>query len=380
MDFRSSYTELDALPISELGVSSDWQAALLHIDSQRFGFEVSQALEDVAEVLFDWRNVDDATREQMMLAWKDAFREKATEMDLHDAFQAAAAKGPENALGFLNALKGKMAEYEINDRLGEFFPNETGLEFQISASPIQEVFDHFAVTQGNVEILVQTKMKVAAAAGDVIDRMESAPEVFFAVSTELFDKLTSQRPDLVEHLLDSGIENASFTANARENLELLAGNEGLDVPDSLGELLPYLTEVVLTIRLIVDTVKVEKDLARFSRGTKSRMQALRALLLLQRFGVSVLLVGGGGAAGGAAGTAIGSVVPGLGNAAGAAAGSVAGSVAGAVLAGQVNKLVKPHVLEFALQVTGVGRDDLFYFQNKRLIDDLGWRLRETSLP
>ena len=40
---------------------------------------------------------------------------------------------------------------------------------------------------------------------------------------------------------------------------LLAENSGIDVPDKVSGFLPYVTEIVLGIRLLYDIVKTERD-------------------------------------------------------------------------------------------------------------------------
>ena len=362
--------DLERIPLPTAGASfkgiDDLPGVAWAIDAKLYGLETAQGLEDVSEALFDWRNVDDAMRALMEKAYPLAFTN--SDVLLHEHFSQAMQNGQDAARGFVSALKGKMAEIENNAKLEQLFP---GYTFELGP-PTQPVWDHLGTSAHGPEIAIQSKMGGDSYASEVVSRMDTNPDTTFMLSSDLYEGIGAARPDLVERMIDSEIENTTFTADVTENVTLLAENSGLDVPDGLGEALPYIGEAILAIRLMLDVVSVERDLKNFGRNQKTRLQALRALLLLQRLGVSAILVGGGGTLGAGAGTAI---APGPGS----AVGGIAGSVAGAITAAQVNRLIRPHVLPFALQLTGMMPDDLFYFQNRRAIDAVGASLASTNL-
>ena len=96
----------------------------------------------------------------------------------------------------------------------------------------------------------------------------------------------------------------------------------------------------------------------------------------------------------AAGTTLGTVIPGIGNLAGATAGAVVGVTVGAVIDGLTERLfangdsgrnladyldqhLQPHMLDLALDITGLNNDDLFYYKNKVRIDEVALSLRQT---
>ncbi|CAN0510068.1 unnamed protein product, partial [Phaeothamnion confervicola] len=137
----------------------------------------------------------------------------------------------------------------------------------------------------------------------------------------------------------------------------------IDVPDSVGDFLPYISEVILGIRLLWDVVSVNREFATVSLSNKSRLCGMKAIVLFSRFGISTVCT----TAAGAAGTAL---FPG--------AGTVVGSISGAVAAGLLNRKLQPRMLEVGMWLVGVSKDDLFYFQNKGPLDQLGASYERTS--
>jgi hypothetical protein len=345
---------------------NDLKSVMWTIDARLNGIEVTQALEGVVESLLDWRNVDDSTRTLMEEAYQLAFSRSASSLHMH--FSQALEEGPIHTAGFVSSLKGKMAEILNNAKLEELYPDYT---FQLG-SATQPVWDHLGTAAESPTMMVQSKIGAESYAYDVISRMEASPDTPFMLSSELYEAIASQRPDLIDQIIDSGISNTDFTADTTENVTLLAQNFGLDVPDGLLDVAPYAAEVILAIRLILDCASVESDLANFPRDHKTRIQALRALVLVQKFGVSAVLVSAAGTLGTAAGTA---ACPGPGSAIGGAV----GGIGGAFVAAKVNKCVAPHTLKYALLLTGMSRDDLFYFQNKAVVDAVGASLAATLL-
>ena len=52
---------------------------------------------------------------------------------------------------------------------------------------------------------------------------------------------------------------------------------GIDVPDSIGEMLPYVGDIVLGIRLISQMVSSEGELTGVEVSERSRVHAIRTL-------------------------------------------------------------------------------------------------------
>ena len=114
------------------------------------------------------------------------------------------------------------------------------------------------------------------------------------VSSELHDKLMEVEPDAAGRLVDTGIEITEFTEDVKSGLGTLASNSGIDVPDSIGEMLPYVGEVVLGIRLISQMVSTEGELSGVEISERSRVHGIRTLTIMSRFGVTQVCAMGWG--------------------------------------------------------------------------------------
>ena len=158
--------------------------------------------------------------------------------------------------------------------------------------------------------------------------------------------------------------------STEEGLEILSGNMGLDVPDGIVDLVPYAAVIVGGSRLIYSVIKTEKDFKAADRTTKNKMQVVQTLTIMSRMGISSVCA----IAGGAGGTAVGSVVPFLGN----AVGGIIGTIGGAGVGMYLNKHLRPHMLNLALNITSLTHDDLFYYKNKPRIDQVALTFRERA--
>ena len=110
------------------------------------------------------------------------------------------------------------------------------------------------------------------------------------------------------------------------------------------------------------------------------------MALIGKFGPKTLMatIGGKGGVeiGGTIGTLAGSVVPGVGNAVGGVVGSVSGGIVGigtGIWIGRyLGKRLQPHMLNLALNITGLTNDDLFYYKNKVRIDNVALQLQPAG--
>ena len=171
-------------------------------------------------------------------------------------------------------------------------------------------------------------------------------------------------PEFAGRLTDLGFTAYDLTEDVAKNLSILASNRGIDVPDGLGEILPHVGEVVLGIKIIIDILSTEMDFKGVKLQDRSRVHAMKALVLISRFGVSAVCVKLGGAAGTLA-------APGF--------GTVAGAVGGGAVAFYLARRLRPRMMDVAMHVAGVTKDDLFYFRNKVLVDSIGESLRQTRM-
>ncbi len=352
MESVSLLPELQALPVVQ-GVAELAPAEMLSrvraMDRGNFAMEVSFAVEEGMEALFDARNVDDHLAAAHSAVFPDAASDYGS---LHDHYQEMLSRGEGSVTGFVSAVKGRLAEFKAESVLEERF---TGFNFTLAPDPTQAVWDLRGVGPEGKEVLVQVKTGGAGYAGEVLERMEEAPNVMFAVSSNLYAELTERAPELQDRLIDIGVANHEFTETAKEGLATLAGNMGIDVPDSLGEVLPYVGEVVLGIKLIQNIVSTERALKGVALSDRSRVHGVRALALMSRFGVTSVFA--------SAGTATGGPVGGL---------------AGGGAAMMLNRMLQPRIEEVAIRLVGGDADDMFYLMNKQAIDEIGASLAATA--
>lgn len=308
--------------------------------------------------LFENRNIPDSLTD----AYKASFTDSST--SLHEHYSEVLGKGEDSERGFISNLKGKVFEIELQDKLEHGYPD---FDFSIATDPTNPVWDIKGINvHDGTEILIQAKMGGAEYTADVLEKMENAPpNVLFAVSSEIHDKIMATAPENVD------VSNYHFTHDVKENLKLLTENMGIDVPDNVGEILPYVGEIILSIRLILDLISVQGDFKSVSATDKAKLSAVKSIVLISRFGVSTFCTFIGLTGGGTAG----SCFPGPGN----LIGGFAGSIGGAFVASKLNKYLKPRMMEFAFGLTGLTEDDMFYFHNKVRIDNLAMVFASMNL-
>ena len=328
-----------------------------------FAIEVAAGVEESLEVLFDARNVPD----DLFEAYRLAFPRVAAEHSLHDRYAEMVDKGPESVTQFISNLKGKLGELRVQDHLQQEFPGDS---FEIAADQNQRGWDIIATSPDGTTEHIQVKVGGEEYAGKVLTSMQENPDVLFVVSNEIRATILAKHPELSAQFIDGNLSNYEQTTEVEEGLELLLDNSGVDVPDTVGGILPYATEIILGIRLLRDIVNTERDFEAVAFDDRMRVQGMKALVLLQRFGISTVLTTVGGVAGGAAGTAI----PIIGNVIGA----IGGAIGGAGLAALLSSKLRPHMLEIGMELAGLTEDDLFYFKNKVPIDRIGESLARTA--
>lgn len=323
-----------------------------------FAIEIGAGIEGTLSALFDARNVPDDLHE----AYRLTFPSVATDDNLYERFTEMIERGPENVTGFVNNLKGKLFELRLPEHLQHDFP---GYSFNIAASQNQPLWDIIGVSpDGTDQMLIQAKIGGANYAGDVLERMQGDPDVLFAVSNEIRTEILNQHPDLANQFVNLDLSNYEFASSVENNLNVLAENFGIDVPDEVGDILPYVTEIILGIKFLCDIIRVERDFKAVKIDDRGRVHAMKTLVLFTRFGISAACT----AVGGAIGT---SIVPGFGTATGA--------IGGATLSAHLNKKLNPRMMEIAMWLMRVTEDDLFYFRNKVAIDRIGGSLAEMAI-
>ena len=366
MESSSLLPRLRKLPASENITTLDHDETVTRIrgmDRDHFAIEVSQATEEVLEALFHARNMPDVLNE----AYGRAFSSVAESKSLHVRYEDMKRLGEPSVEGFVSNLKGKVAELEIESALEE---RHSGYDFELAESATQPGWDLIGTSPDGEDIFIQVKVGAEGYADDVVNAMQEHLNFGFAVSSEVYAAIEASHPELLDRLIDIG-SAAELTESIKDGLGKLAGNFDIDVPDKIGEALPFVGEVVLGLKLVWGMVKTERELANAELTDRSRIHGIRALALGSRFGINQLCMW----AGGAAGTAAGTVVPGVGNAAGGLVGVLAGVGGGMGL----NKLLQPRIEEVAIKLVGGDADDVFYLMNKVEIDQLGQSFAATQV-
>ena len=355
LESLSLLPELQKLPIDESAGDLDFNglmARLSAMDRDHWSIVWSAGVEESLKALFDKVNVPDDVLQAYGLAYSTSV------LPLPDHYLQMVGRGEESVTGFLSNLKGKVAELRVGADLEDRYP---GYAFELAPNPTQPDWDLVGRgPEGMGDIYVQVKMGMAGRVSDVIERMEVAPEnVLFAVSREIHERIAEVVPELSPSVLDSGIANLEFTEGVQESVARLAAHRGIDIPDSIGEMLPYVTEVVLSVRLIFDMVSVERDFKDVELNDRTRVHVLKALTLMSRFGIT-------------------SVCTVLGSAVAPGAGTAVGAIGGAGFAIVLNRRLRPRMLEIAMHIAGIDDDDLLYMRRKAAIDRVGASLAATS--
>lgn len=328
-----------------------------------FVIETAVGLESVFSTIFTERNIPD----DLQKAYNTAFSNVSMDHSLFERYSEMVDRSPESVRSFVGTIKGKLFELRLPEILENQYPD---YNFEIAGDPTQPVWDIIGNSSSGESILIQAKMGGSGYVSDVLERMQDSPDVLFATSNEIRDSILSSHPELADQFVNVELANYDFTADVNHDLGLLADNLGIDIPDGIGEIIPYLTEIILGIRLIKDLISVQRDFKLISATDKAKLSAVKTIILLSRFGVSIVcttVCSSGGAA-------AGSIFPGPGN----IIGGIGGAIAGTFIASKLNKHLKPHYMEYALGLTGLTNDDLFYFRNKNTIDRMSLAFSEFS--
>ena len=240
MESLALLPELRKLPAAEDAGALGHDEAVTRIrkmDRDHFAIEVSQATEETLEALFHWRNVPDVVNE----AYGRSFSSVAERHSLYEHYQEMMEHRPGSVEGFVSKIKGTVAELQTKDFLED---RVQGSKFELPDSATQPVWDGIWRLPDGRDILVQVKTGAESYAPTVVKKMEESPNVPFAVSSELYDRIAQSYPELVSRLIADIGPAAELTESVQDGLGTLAANYGVDVPDSIGEVLPLVGEVV----------------------------------------------------------------------------------------------------------------------------------------
>ena len=336
-------------------------AELAHTDRAMFAAEFASATSFGLWAIFDWVNVDDALSE----AYAAQYPGLAADHSLHEHWQLMTENGGESMGGFISGLKGKLAEFNA----AELLEQNGYTNVAIVASPTQPVWDISAIAPDGESILLQVKTGGEGYANSVVDAMGDAPGIDFMVSSEIYGRIAETAPDLLDRVTDIGADYA-LVGGIQDGLDTLSSNLGIDIPDGVGNIMSYAGAIIAGARLIHSVLRTEKEFKAVDRTTRNKIQVVQTLTLMSRMGITTVL----SVVGGMGGAAAGSAMPVVGN----LIGGIVGTVAGAGMGMYLNRHLQPHMLNLALDITGLTGDDLFYYKNKPRIDQAALRFRNTA--
>ena len=337
----------------------DMMADLVNTDRAMYAAEFTAATSFGLWAIFDSINVDD----RLLEAYETRWPEMSDHYSLYENFQQLSESG-ESTDWLVSGLKGQLAEFAAAERY-----TQAGGTVILPDSATQPGYDFQVIWPGGEEVFVQVKTGAAERAGEIQQIMNENPDFIYALGTEIHDQIAESAPELVERIIDIGPDYA-LVADITDGLGTLSDNLGIDVPDGIGEIVPYAGAIITGARLIYGALRTEREFKAADRTTRNKIQVVQALTLMSRMGVTTVLA----TVGGMGGTAAGSAVPFVGN----LIGGIVGSVAGAGMGMYLNRHLRPHMLNLALDITGLTNDDLFYYKNKPRIDQVAWNFRQTA--
>lgn len=308
--------------------------------------------------ILETRNIPDELFEAYASQYPRMF---SSGVSLYDKYKEVYENGEDSILGLVNGVKGKFFEFHVQENLSDRY---TDYNFTIAAKATQPVWDIKGVNhETGEEILVQVKMWTSDQANTLLKIMQGNPDIYYATSSEIREKILAKKPELEEQFIQIDISNYEFTQGVKDELETLRENLGIDVPDEIFALAPYSTEIILGIKLLLDIASVNRDFNKVKATDKARLCAVKVLILFSRFGVNAIL----GIVGSSIGTAIN---PGVGTAIGGAGGVVVGSI--------INKKIAPYSLNIAYSLLRLSEEDVFYFKNRDRIHNLAIEYRKNN--
>ena len=351
----------------------DMMTGLVSTDRVTFAAEITSAVSFSLWGVFDSVNVDDTLRETTSQAHERAFPTEGRTAWEH--FEDALNSPDTFDNTFMSPLKGAVAEFHAKEQL-----NQRGWNVDFAPNPNQPGWDLYGTDPAGNPTRIQVKTGESYTASDIQEHMDTYPvgdanyADHYAMSTEIHERYIESATEAGNRALTDIGPDYARVEGIKDGLETLSANEGIDIPDGVVDIVPYAAALVGGARLIYGALKTEREFTAADRTTKNRIQVVQTLTLMSRMGVSTVLA----TVGGMGGASAGSLVPGVGN----TVAGIGGTVIGAGMGMYLNKRIQPHMLDIALNITGLTHDDLFYYKNKPRIDEVAFifqtRARELA--
>ncbi|MCY3959723.1 MAG: hypothetical protein OXG65_15740 [Chloroflexi bacterium] len=281
----------------------------------------------------------------------------AADHSLNEHYQEVLASGSESATGFISGLKGKLAELLAQDLL-----EQNGYtEVKLAADPTQAVWDISAVDQAGEQHLFQVKTGAESYSHELVEALESQPDLHFLVGSELYSKVVASSPELAGRITDIGSDEklVETVQGSLSSLDSAAYSELFHV---VGESAPPLFLLYSLGRLALAAKKTRNEFEGLDFAESARVQLVQNSPLVAQLAGSAVLA--------SLGALIGSSVgPG---------GTVAGIAIGIGLARQVSRPLETQTRKLARRLTNTAPEDVFYLRHKEHLDDLAVRFQKNA--
>ena len=281
------------------------------------------------------------------------------DLDVAERWRQALADGDDDKQDFLDRLKGIVAEFNARDQL-----NQRGYNLELAEDRFQRGWDLHGTDPNGEHVQIQVRAGDSEAQIDRTIRSMQETDYPFAVGSDIHDGISDEAPELVDRIVATMGSDFDLVQSMEDGLETLSEAFGI------AEAIPGAGAIIAASRLVYSVVKTEKEFKAANRTTKNKIQVVQTLTLMSRVGVTTVL----GTAGGMGGAAAGSFLPGIGN----LIGGIVGLVGGAGMGMYLNRHLQPHMLNLALDITGLTNDDLFYYKNKPRIDTAALSFQTTA--
>ena len=100
--------------------------------------------------------------------------------------------------------------------------------------------------------------------------MSENPDIRFAVSSEIDEKITESTPDAVDRMMDMRA-NWDLSEGIQDGPGTLAANLGIDIPESLAQMLPYAAAIAAGARLIYGAIRIEREFKEADRTARNKI-------------------------------------------------------------------------------------------------------------
>jgi hypothetical protein len=319
--------------------------------------EVGIATEIGLLAAFGYLNVND----DLFKAYEAAYPNLSESTSLYEkALEEAGSANPAELSGLVSGIKGKLYEQNLETKLEEIYP---GWDFQIAQNVNQPGWDLIGIAPDGNVMPVQVKMGGEGYAGEVHERMLDNPDILFVTTTEIQEKILEKSPELASQFITTDISNSEFSSEVTDGVSQLVANAGLDMPDSMGDFMPYVGEVFAAIQLHEELKQVNFDYAQISDFDKRKIKALRAIHVAGKFAA----FSGGSALGAALGTF---VFPGV--------GTIIGGIGGFAIMKLLKRDIVSELDRIAKDLLNLNTDNIYYENKKSAINYLALLMRRKA--